>query len=201
MSEELSVPSRSDNFDQFRQFLVGNGGPAFLRRTSQVTGAYEQLLEACRVKRNELLAMVDLRLATLFALAGGWEAVRSLLASDEQFEALKMLHSERDPQLRHKLVRAVAPTRIQRALLELIESMTNFNRRWAEYLRSVDLTAINKLREGYNLYYVLEKECAVRSGSVASRGFRPLEMLTTEHLVALFPSLTIPEPVPEVYGR
>jgi hypothetical protein len=165
MSEELSVPSRSDNYDQFRQFLVGNGGPAFLRRTSHVTGAYEQLLDACRLKRNELLAMTDLRLATLFALAGGWEAVRSLLASDEQFEALKMLHSERDPQLRRKLAQAVAPTRLQRALLELIESMTNFNRRWADYLRSVDLTAINKLREGYNLYYVLEKECAVRSGS------------------------------------
>jgi hypothetical protein len=193
MSDDLSVPSRSDNVDQFRQFLVGSGGPAFLRRTSQVTGAYEQLLDACRKQRHELLSMVDLRLATLLALAGSWEAIRPLVVSEAQLEALKSLHAERNPRLRHEVRSVDSSTKLQNALLELAESIKNFNRRWLEYLNSVDCTPINRLREDFNRYYVLEKECAVRSVSVATQGFRPLEMLSIEHLRELFPALTIPE--------
>ena len=201
MSDELTVPSRSDNADQFRQFMIGSGGPAFLRRTSQVTGAYEALLDACRLKRNELLGMVDLRLATLLALAGNWEAVRPLVVTENQLEALQLLHAERNPCLRHKVQPTDSSAKLQKGLLELIESMEKFNRKWHDHLRSVDCTSINKLREGYNLYYVLEKECAVRSGNVARQGFRPIEMLTTEQLSAMFPALTVPEPMLESSSR
>src|SRR5262249_16314949 len=95
--------------------------------------------------------------------------------------------------LRHEIRRTVSVSQLQSALGELIESIRNFNRRWADFARSVDLTALNKLREGYNLYYVFEKECAVRSSSVARQCFRPLEMLTYNHILARFPFVTVPE--------
>ena len=52
---------------------------------------------------------------------------------------------------------------LQRALGELKESIERFNRRWQEFLHQVDLTHVNRLRDGYNRYYLLEKECAVRT--------------------------------------
>jgi hypothetical protein len=192
MTDEITVPSRSDSSDQFRQFLVGSGGPAFLRRMAQVTGAFEQLLEACRRQRAEMLRMVDVRLATLQALAARWEVLRPLLATEADLELLKALHAERDPRLRVKLEPTNSSTKLRAAIFALTESIQTFNRRWPAYLATVDLTAVNKLREGYNLYYVLEKECAVRSGSVARQGFRPLEMLTVDHLLTEFPALSVP---------
>ena len=56
----------------------------------------------------------------------------------------------------------------------------------------MDLSAVNELRKGYNRYYVLEKECAVRSARIARQGFAPLPPLTTGDLVAQFPLLPVP---------
>src|SRR5205823_2559018 len=99
----------------------------------------------------------------LRALAGGWEAVRPHLAGDEEVGVLEGLESALEPRLRAP----VAPTRsaraVRRALRELVASLERFNRRWAEYLPTVDLRPVNELREGYNRYYLLEKECALRS--------------------------------------
>ena len=58
-------------------------------------------------------------------------------------------------------------------------------------LLTVDLARVNQLRDGYNRYYVLEKECAVRSPKVARQGFRPLPPLTTADLAAELPPLTL----------
>jgi hypothetical protein len=49
------------------------------------------------------------------------------------------------------------------------------------------LGEVNRLRAGYNQYYVLEKECMVRSANIAREGFRPLPPATTADLLALFP--------------
>ena len=45
---------------------------------------------------------------------------------------------------------------------------------------SIDLTHVNKLRDGYNRYYVLEKECALRNVRLAALGFDPVAS-TPEH--------------------
>ena len=37
----------------------------------------------------------------------------------------------------------------------------------ADFLRDVNLSRVNALRDGYNRYYVLEKECAVHSPQLA----------------------------------
>jgi len=92
---------------------------------------------------------------------------------------------------------AIEPTSssrtLYRALRELTESIERFNRRWRELLQKVDLTKVNELREGYNRYYVLEKECALRSPRLARQGYSPLPPVTVEELRALLPPLAVPE--------
>jgi len=182
MDNEISIPGRDDNPELFQQVLVGHGGPAFLRRSSQVRAAYEQLLDHCRQQRNEWLAMVRMRLATLRALTGGWDSLRHLLQDESQMNALESLHSELNPQLRSEVGPTTSMRALRRALAELVESVERFNRRWLEYLPSVDLSAVNELRHRYNRYYVLEKECAIRSPRLARQGFQRLEPLTWEDL-------------------
>ena len=82
---------------------------------------------------------------------------------------------------------------LRQTLDDLILSMERFNRRWAEYLAGVDLDEINQLRDGYNRFYVLEKECVVRSAHVARQRFLPLPPLTLADLAGLFPPLPVPQ--------
>jgi hypothetical protein len=192
MCDELAIPSRTDNFEQFRQVLIAHGGPAFLRRASEVNAAYEHLLDACRQQRKKWLAMVSLRLATLHARAGSWNVFGSLLEDDASLEALQNLYAELSPRLRCETLPTQSESILRKTLEDLIVSIENFNRRWLRHLRSIDFSHINKLREGYNRYYVLEKECAVRSGALARKGFQTLEMLQWEHLLAVLPLLPVP---------
>ena len=192
MNEEIPIPGREDNPGLFKQLLVGSGGPAFLRRSRQVEAAYEHLLDRCRKQRQEWLTLVRIRLATLFALAGGWDALRPLLEDETQINLLQLLHSELIPQLRSKVLPTNSARSLHRALVGLIENIERFNRRWLEYLPGVDLRAVNDLREKYNRFYILEKECAVRLPSLARQGFCPLRPLTCEDLQALLPPLPVP---------
>jgi hypothetical protein len=133
--------------------------------------------------------MVRLRLAQLRALAGTWDAIRPLFADDSQFQALVNLFQELAPQLRCEPAPTSSGPVLREALARVNESIAYFNRRWVSYLGSVNLDDINKLRDGYNRFYVLEKECAVGSGALARRGFRPLEMLRFEDLLVTLPGL------------
>lgn len=189
MFDELAIPSRTEESDKFRQVLVAHGGPAFLRRAAEVTGAYERLLHQCRRQRQEWLTMVGLRLAQLQARAGTWDLLRPLLADEDQLQGLINLAQELAPPLRCEPAPITFAPALRQALVELNESIEYFNRRWLSYLRSIDLAEINKLREGYNRFYVLEKECAVRNSVLARQGFRPLEMLRWEHILATLPEL------------
>jgi hypothetical protein len=85
---------------------------------------------------------------------------------------------------------------LRRALRELRESLEFFNRRWQPFLEEVDLTWVNELRDGYNRYYVIEKECVVRLPSLARQGFEPLAPATPAEVAAVLPLL----PVPEIRG-
>jgi hypothetical protein len=78
------------------------------------------------------------------------------------------------------------------ALRELVDSVQCFNKRWSPFLESVDLTRINQLRDGYNRFYLLEKECVVRSSRLARQGYQPLPPMTLDELAALFPPLPVP---------
>jgi len=164
--------------------LVGQyDAPAYIRRARAVERAYEQVLERCNKQRREWLAGVRLHLKWLSRAADDGEM------ESASFDAIRALRSEcgiteRDPTT---LRRGLKP-----AMRQLQASVARFNRRWATFLEAFDLTEINRLRDGYNRYYVLEKECAVGSLRLVGTTFRRLEPMTRDELHRLFPPLPMP---------
>ncbi len=136
--------------------------------------------------------MVRLRLGLLHALAGDWGNLRPLLADDDQLDILRRLHAELAPRLRVAVEPTASAGALRQAFRELQESITRFNLRWRAFLAGLDLREVNRLRDGYNRYYVLEKECALRSPRLARQGFRPLDPATPEDFEALLPPLPVP---------
>ena len=195
--DDIPIAGGDEDRKLFQQLVAHYDAPAYVRRGRRVQEAFDQLLGRCRQQRDEWLGLVRLPLATLLGLAGDPDRLRPLLQDDGQIELLRRLEAELAP----KLLIPVRPTSslraLRRALRELAESLEHFNRRWRKFLAAVDLTEVNTLREGYNRYYLLEKECAMRSPRLARQGFRKLEPLTVEELIDRFPAL----PVPPTHGR
>ena len=185
---EVPIPGVDDR-DAFQTFVGMAGGPAFVRRARAVEGALEHVLRRCRQQRADWLPMVRLRLGTLKALAGTWSALAPLLADTEQLLRLEKMYDDLAPQLRTPVSVTTSRRRLRRALCDLKDSIELFNRRWQTYLTRIDLSWVNELRDGYNRYYVLEKECAVRSPQLARAGFERLEPLTAATLLDLLPPL------------
>jgi hypothetical protein len=182
---------RPENLE-LQQLLSQYGGPAYVRRGRRVQETFDQLRARCQAQRAEWLEMVRIRLATLYALTGDWTALDSLLPDVEQRDALRRLHMELQPQLRAAVEPTTSARQLRQALDELVESLERFNERWQRYVYQVDLAPVNEVREDYNRYYLLEKECAMRNGNLARRGFTRMTPLTHAELAALFPSLPVP---------
>jgi hypothetical protein len=191
--DEVPIPSVEDAKNSFKIFQSIYDAPAYVRRAREVEGAYEHLLARCRRQREEWLPMVKLRLGTLRALAGGWQPLIPLLADPGQWADLDRMHGELEPKLRCPVEPTSSAKRFRRALAELRESTEQFNRRWQGFIPKVDLSHVNELREGYNRWYILEKECAMRSPRLARQGFVRLEPLTAEDLFAVLPLLPVLE--------
>jgi len=190
-ADEQAPLSRDEAHEVFKQFASHYDAPAYVRRARQVEDAFNQLLARCRAQRDEWLKMVRVRLGLLRMQAGDWAVLRPWL-DDGQIELLDRLHIELAPRL-HVRVEATASGRaLRRSLRELAESIARFNRRWTEFLPTVNLAPINALRDGYNRYYLLEKECAIRSPRLARQGFLRLEPLTVVDLEAMLPTLPLP---------
>lgn len=136
--------------------------------------------------------MVCIHLGQLHALAGEWNRLRPLLVEPDQMLVLQELHESLAPRLRVVLLPTRSLKKLRRTLKDLQTSIERFNRRWLAFVQALDLTEINRLRDGYNRYYLLEKECAIRSAAVAQRGFRPLAPLTTGEILDLL------RPLPDV---
>lgn len=191
MEEEI-ILGRDETSEAFKRFLSQFDAPAYIRRARGVEAALEQLLDRCRSRRAEWLEMVRMRIGILHALAGNWDKLRPFLVDEEQLDILRYLLAALASPLRAPLEPTASARALRRALSELHESLQRFNQRWQTFLTSVDLSVLNELREGYNRYYVLEKECAVRSARVARQGFTPLEPLTLDDLAVQFPLLPVP---------
>jgi hypothetical protein len=190
--DDVPILGRGDEHHLLRTFEAQYDAPAYVRRAREVEEAWEVLLVRCRQQRDEWLGMVRVRLGLVKGLAGDWSALRPLLAGDDQLAALEHLHALLQPRLRTPVERTSSTRALRHALRELAESLGRFNERWQAFLPEVDLTHVNALRDGYNRYYLLEKECAVRSVRVARQGFRRLEPLTTEAVAAVLPVLPVP---------
>jgi hypothetical protein len=188
---EVPIAGRNDG-GLMNQFLACYDVPAYVRRARRVQEAFEELLARCRRQRDEWLRMVRVRLALLKALAGDWSRLTPWLADEGETEALGRLDAELAPRLRYAVAPVESGRVLRRAVDELCDSIERFNHRWANYLPTIELEELNALRDGYNRYFILEKECAVRSSRVARQGFRPLAPLTLEELTALLPPLPVP---------
>jgi hypothetical protein len=190
--EEIPILGRGDEGHILKLFLAQYDVPAYIRRAQQVHAAYEALLGRCQRQRDEWLTLVRLRLGTLGALAGDWSRLEPWLAGADQAQALQDLHAVLRPRLRLPVEPTRSDRRLRQALEDLKDSIERFNRRWLDFLQDVNFTEVNRLRDGYNRYFVLEKECAVRSARLARQGFQPLEPLTREALTSLLPPLPVP---------
>jgi hypothetical protein len=164
--------------------LVGQyDAPAYIRRARAVEHAYEQILERCRRQRREWLAGVRLHLKWLSrALDDAELEFTSLDVIDELRRECGVTERETMKSGRGKCT----------ALRQLRASVARFNRRWATFVDRFDLAEVNRLREDYNRYYVLEKECAVGSLRLVGTTFRRLEPMTRDELHRLFPPLPMP---------
>jgi hypothetical protein len=191
--EDVPVVGAGPDRRELQEVLSSFDAPAYVRRARRVEAAYEQLLNRCRRQRHALLSVTRTRLGLLKALAGDWAALRPLLADDSQLDALTRLDADLAPKLRAPPAPTASARALRRALADLADSIAFFNRRWARLLDRVDLGPVNELRDGYNRFYVLEKECAVRSPAVARQGFRPLSPLTRADLAAALPPLPAPQ--------
>ena len=79
-----------------------------------------------------------------------------------------------------------------RPLRALQASVARFNRRWSAFIADLDLSEVNRRRDGYNRYYLIEKECAVGSPRIAAIGFRRQPPLTAGDVQAALPLLVMP---------
>src|SRR6266542_655077 len=185
--DDVPIVGSEAGMDPVKQFMAQGGAPAYVRRARETEGAFLEVVERCRQKREEWLPMVRLRLGMLYALAGDWLRLRPLLA-DGHLEPLVRLHEELSPRLRVAVEPTSSVRTLRRALRELVESLETFNRRWQAFLPGVDLTWVNELRDGYNRYYVIEKECVVHSPHLARQHFHPLPPATVDDIAAALPT-------------
>jgi hypothetical protein len=187
------MPAR-DEYDRFfDQVLSQYDVPAFVRRGRRVQEAYQDLLHRCRNQRAIWLAMPSLRLGQLAALATSFEELIPLLSDADQVRVLRLLEEELQPRLRVPVAPATSLRQLRTALHELCDSIDRFNCRWRDYLARLDLTSVNAVRAAYNRYYLLEKECSMRSPVLARIGFRQLAPLTLVEMQAELPPLPIPQ--------
>jgi hypothetical protein len=191
--DHVPVTNREED-NLFKSFIGHYDAPAYIRRARHVEEAFQALLGHCAQKREKLLEFVSLRLGVFRALAGDWAALDGVVQSAEDIVVLRGLEAALAPRLRVPLAATGSPRLLRRALIELIDSLERFNRRWYAWVNEVDLTHLNALRTGYNRYYVIEKEFAVRSARVARRGFVPLPALTNAMLLEQLPLLPLPRP-------
>jgi hypothetical protein len=189
--DEGTLGGNDQDRREVQEVLALFEAPAYIRRARGVEAALEGVLLECRSRREEWLSIVRTRLGMLRALAGDWPALRRWL-DEEQLGLLRDLHDQLTPKLRVPLASTTSRRVLRRALDAALGSLGRFNRRWRKHIAELDLSTINDLREGYNRYYLVEKECAIRSPALARRGYQPLAPLTTDEVLALLPPL--PEP-------
>jgi hypothetical protein len=191
--DAIPLLGRNDDNRLVQRVLGQYDAPAFIRRARRVQETLDLVIGRCRQQRDQWLMMPRLRLGMLRAWAGDWHRLQPWLADEDQLVLLQELEKELAPRLRVRIEPTSSGRKLQRALLALRDSLETFNRRWLDFLPSVDLSPVNEAREGYNRYYLLEKECAMRSPRLARQGFHPLLPMNVEELARRLPLLPIPQ--------
>jgi len=176
------------------RLLFGLGDPpAYLRRGWSVEDAEAQVYKRCAASRDEMLYGVRLRLRFWNRLAQDrrWASARmSPLAQASVADIGRKVFSPGDSTVLPAPVGwGLFAAKHWRAFVAAVE---DFNERWQRFLKTFPLDELHRTIDGYNRYYVFEKECAVRSALTARRGFVPRSKPTTEDLLERFPLLPTP---------
>jgi hypothetical protein len=190
--DDIPIAGPDSGQREFQEFLARYDVPAYVRRARRVEDAWHDTLRQCQTQRNKWLLMPRILLGQLHGLSEGWAALCPWLAGEAQTDVLEQLHRELAPKPRLPTAPTSSARALRAALLETLSSVERFNVRWRAYLPGVDLTRANEARENYNRYYLIEKECAMRSSRLARVGYRRLEMLTADDLLRALPLLPVP---------
>ncbi|MFO0944540.1 MAG: hypothetical protein U1D30_01135 [Planctomycetota bacterium] len=191
MSEELEGELLIGGIDPWtktaRTILGITDTPAYLKRAIRVQDAVQAVHKRCQHQREAWLEGVRLRLRAWWTLIQVRPAEQGILTPFQYLQiqnAFSMAFSEQTP---IQPVANVAKT--ARVFLDLSESLDRFNQRWLRFVQTVDVERANRLIEGYNRYYLFEKECAFRSPRIAALGYQPLELISPDRLLQVFPLL------------
>ena len=183
--------SEYDELRVFQQMIMCFDTPAYMRRARDTEAAWNAVLAACRKQREAWLEIPWLRLAQLRCQTNDDFSNTAIFSYDDA-KALDVLYEEWQPVLKANVPVTRSPRVLRRSADDMITAFRRFNSRWGPYLADFDLSYVNQCRQGYNDFYVLEKECVVSSPRVARVGFVPLEPATIDDLRELFPLLPIP---------
>jgi hypothetical protein len=187
MSEAEDVPPIEAADPELRQLLGMFDVPAFARRGQDLEYAIQRLHDRLRRQRDEMLEMVRLRLRQWAAAVEGPDAWPGCFASP--IEGLWPEAAAPPPVWNTN----PAPPRRRRAIArDLIASIERFNRRWTALIDGLNLEPINTMIDQYNRYYVLEKECVLRSPRLATRHFAPRPLVDRSDLLRVYPPLSLP---------
>ena len=176
----------------FQQILSLGGGPAFARRGRDVQLAFGAVVEVCLKQREEWLKFVRLSLGSLFALAGSTAALDEFLGNHEQLRILEDLMKDLKPHLRVPPAPTSSARHLRQALAEVRDTIKRFNERWRDFMCRLNLDHVNEVRERYDRFYLLEKECALGSSRAARAGFQKLDPLGTDEFLKIMPLLPVP---------
>ena len=142
----------------------------------------------CRAQRQDMLEMVRLRLRQWSRVADGPHSWSEVFAAPIQ-PLWELTHLE----LPRWADRQAPPRQRKTVGRDLIASIERFNHRWRRFLESLNLGPANQVIDQYNKYYVLEKECVMGSARLAARHFTPIERLSQDSLLKVYPTLPVPQ--------
>jgi hypothetical protein len=179
--------------------------PAYVRRGLQLAEARDRLFNRCQTVRDDYLCGVVGQLRLLRSTICDWNELSGYMASDRDCQVLARFETAflvrtatsgsgklTDSTQRGEKRRTGMPLLLVSRRWELhalASSIERFNRRWSAFVETVDLDDVNRQVADYNRYYLLEKECALRSARLAARGFVPARPVTRADLAARYPLL------------
>ena len=163
--------------------------PSFARRGQDVEYNLARLRARCGRERAAMLDMVRLRLRQWAGLATGPGIASDYFAGP--IDDLWPLAGAEPPVWARASISG-ARRKLRTVARDLVASVERFNRRWGDVLGQIDLKPLNQRIDGYNRFYLLEKECSLGSARLAARHFEPKAPIDPDQLRAEFPLLPVP---------
>ena len=159
------------------------GVPAFVRRANALEEAQSTLHDRIRAERSR-------RLRFLHAAAREIESSRRAGAVLPPGIAAALDEIISDPRFRPgaPAQSALSPRRVAIKAGRLRRRILDFNARWLHYVAAVSLEEVRSLQMGYNRWYPLEREFALRGVRMS---FTPIRLLDPEDLIRMHPGLPI----------